>query len=182
MDSRESIEAEIQSLRQRRGAALLAGQTFNDTAIAALNQKLEALADVETAKAEQAREDAAKRATAEVRAAQMEIEDLKAASTKALSESRAAYHLGATTMRTHLETEASLRKAATRAKALGVTVAGVENEFELERKRSLQNRVSRTQTYQQSPEQIRQSYLADGSRRLEVERTAHYAERKHCCC
>src|SRR5262245_30015030 len=100
MENRETIEAEIASLRQKRGAALLQGKKFDDSSITALNQKLEALDDANAFQRELDRQESAKRHAAAVVAINREIEDLKSASAKALADSRAAYHAGAAAMRT----------------------------------------------------------------------------------
>jgi hypothetical protein len=102
------------------------------------HEKLAALEDLESAEVEQAREETAKKRNAEIIAQRTEIEDLKSASAKALTESRAGYAQGAAAMRTHLQTEASLRKAQARLNDLTGAKAPIENQFELERKRSLQ--------------------------------------------
>lgn len=138
MDSRENIEAEIQSLRQRRGAALVAGRKFDNTTLVEAEQKLAALDDVAAEKARLDREEAAKQRQAEVTAAKAEIEDLKAASAKALADSRAGYVQGASAMRLHLQTEASLRKAQAKLNQLTGEKTPIVNEFELARQRSLQ--------------------------------------------
>jgi hypothetical protein len=135
---RETIETQIADLRRQRGFALFHGKKFDDAPIVALQQKLDALADLDSAKAEQAREQSAKQSEAAIKAAKAEVEDLRAASAKALSDSRAAYHQGATAMRLHLQTEASLRKAQAKLNQLTGAQSPITNQFELERKRSLQ--------------------------------------------
>src|SRR5262245_47938667 len=135
----DQIEAQLADLHLQRGHLASHGKDTSKVSaeIMRLHQEQATLADVEAARVEQAREEQDKQHLAAVAAVNREIADFKSASAKALADSRAAYHAGAAAMRTHLETEASLRKAATRAKALGVKVE-VENEFELARKRSLQ--------------------------------------------
>jgi hypothetical protein len=137
MQTLAEVEQALKEAHAERGRALATGVKFDNGRIVRLHERMAELEDVAAAQAEMARKESAKQHAAQVTAINREIEDLMSASAKALSESRAAYHQAAALMRTHLETESSLRKAATRAKQLGVTVA-VENPFELERKRSLQ--------------------------------------------
>jgi hypothetical protein len=109
--NREEIETQIQDLRRQRGFALLHKKKFDDSALTELQRQLDCLADIEAAKAAQANEESAKAAEAEIAATKTEIEQLKLASAEALASSRGAYAQAADAMRTHLETEASLRKA-----------------------------------------------------------------------
>src|SRR5262249_36891003 len=111
---------------------------FDNRKIVDLHEALAAFDDREAAQLEQDREDAATKNKAEITAQRTEIEDLKSASAKALTESRAGYTQGAAAMRTHLQTEASLRKAQARLAELTGAKVSIENQFELERKRSLQ--------------------------------------------
>jgi hypothetical protein len=85
-----------------------------------------------------AEQDSAKIHQVEILATQTEIADLKSASAKALADSRGAYAQGAAAMRTHLQTEASLRKAQAKLNQLTGEQKPIVNQFELERKRSLQ--------------------------------------------
>jgi hypothetical protein len=136
--NREQIEVEIADLRRQRGFALLHKKKFDDSALTELQRQLDCLADMESAKASQANEESAKANEAAIKAAQTEIQDLKAASAKALAESRNAYAAGASAMKTHLATEALLRKAQAKLNQLTGANAPIVNQFELERKRSLQ--------------------------------------------
>jgi hypothetical protein len=135
---REKIEAEIADLRRQRGFALLNGKKFDDAPIIKLQNQLDALADLEAARTAQVLEDTAKAHEAEIAATKTEIEQLKIASAEALADSRGAYAQAAATMRTHLQTEASLRKAQAKLNQLAGAQTPIQNVFELERKRSLQ--------------------------------------------
>lgn len=138
METREAIESRLADLHRQRGHALLHGEKFSNALIVEEHEKLAALQDLESAKIEQAREEATRARQEQITAVRTEIADLTAASTKALSDSRTAYHQGAQTMKTHLQTEASLRKAQVRLNALTGEKTPIQNVFELERKRSLQ--------------------------------------------
>jgi hypothetical protein len=138
MQTREQIETQIADLRRQRGFALLHNKRFDDAPIVALQQKLGALDDVKAEQARLNREDEAKTHQAAIKAAQTEIADLKSASAKALSDSKAGYVQGAASMKLHLQTEASLRKAQSRLNQLTGEQTPITNQFELERKRSLQ--------------------------------------------
>jgi hypothetical protein len=136
--TREEIEVQIADLRRARGFALLHGKRFDDSNLIKLQNQLDAVADIEAARTQQVLEESAKASEAEIKAAQTEIEDLKAASAKALSESRAGYVQGASAMRTHLATEASLRKAMARLNSLTGEKTPIMSEPELHGKRALQ--------------------------------------------
>jgi hypothetical protein len=138
MENRETLENELADLRRQRGYALLHGSKFSDAPIIALQQKLDALADVEAARTQEALDQSAKATEAEIIAAKTEIEQLKLASAEALADSRGAYAQAAAAMRTHLQTEASLRKAQAKLNQLTGAQTPIQNVFELERKRSLQ--------------------------------------------
>jgi hypothetical protein len=138
MNETSDIESQIADLRRERGFALLHGKKFDDSKIAELQRQLEVQADIESAKTAVARELSVRQNEDAVKAAKTEIQDLKAASAKALAESRNAYAAGAAAMKTHLQTEASLRKAMAKLNQLTGTQTPITNQFELERKRSLQ--------------------------------------------
>jgi hypothetical protein len=138
MIDREQIENALADARRARGHALLHGKRYDDSLIVALQQKLDALADLEAAKASQVDKQSAAQREAEIEAAKTEVADLKAASAKALSESRAGYVQGASAMRTHLATEASLRKAMARLNSLTGEKTPITSEPELHGKRALQ--------------------------------------------
>jgi hypothetical protein len=134
----DDIETQIADLRRQRGYAALHGKKFDDSRLLELQRQLEVQADIQSAMTEQAREQSAKQTEAAIKATRTEIEDLKAASAKALSESRNGYAAGAAAMKTHLETEASLRKAQAKLHKLTGEPLPITNHLELERKRSLQ--------------------------------------------
>jgi hypothetical protein len=138
MMDREKIEMEIADLRRARGFALLHGKKYDDAPIIKLQNQLDALADIEAARTQEVLEQSAKATEAEITAARTEIQDLKSASARALADSRGAYARGAANMRLHLQTEASLRKAQAKLNQLTGENAPIVNQFELERKRSLQ--------------------------------------------
>jgi hypothetical protein len=91
-----------------------------------------------TAKASQANEASTAQREAEIKAAKTEVADLQSASAKALADSRAGYHQGASAMRTHLQVEASLRKAIARLNSLSGEKTPIVSEPELHGKRALQ--------------------------------------------
>src|SRR5262245_59119808 len=99
METRADIEAKLECLHKQRGAALLAGKKFDNSVIVAEHEKLAALTDLDNARVEQQREEEARQRQAAVTAINREIEDLMAASAKALAESRTAYHQAAALMR-----------------------------------------------------------------------------------
>jgi hypothetical protein len=133
------IETQIADLRRQRGLCLLHEKKFgDDSKIAELERLLEVQEDIAAAKAAQACEQAAKQNEAAIKAAKIEVQDLKAASAKALSDSRNAYAAGAAAMKLHLQTEASLRKAQAKLNQLTGEKTPITNVFELEKKRSLQ--------------------------------------------
>jgi hypothetical protein len=136
--NREEIEMQIADLRRQRGFALIHKKKFDDSALTELQRQLDCLADMDAARAYEREQESAKIHQAEILATQQEIQDLKAASAKALADSRGAYAQGAAAMRTHLQTEASLRKAQAKLNQLAGTNEPIQNQFELERKRSLQ--------------------------------------------
>jgi hypothetical protein len=136
--NREEIEIQIADLRRARGYALLHNKKFDDSNLIKLQQQLDAVADLEAARTWEIEQDSAKIHQVEIIATQTEIQDLKSASAKALADSRGAYAQGAAAMRTHLQTEASLRKAQAKLNKLTGVNEPIVNQFELERKRSLQ--------------------------------------------
>jgi len=91
MIDRAEIESQIAALRRERGQALLAGKAYNDAPITKLQNELDRLADLEAARTQQANEETAKAAEAEIAATKTEIEQLKIASAEALASSRGAY-------------------------------------------------------------------------------------------
>jgi hypothetical protein len=138
MATRKAIETRLTDLHRKRGYALLHGKNFDNSLIVAEHEKLAALEDLESAEVEQARAETAKKRNAEIIAQRTEIEDLKSASAKALTESRKGYAQGAAAMRLHLQTEASLRKAQAKLNGLTGETTPLTNEFELHGKRALQ--------------------------------------------
>ena len=58
METREQIEIQIQDERRARGYAQMHGKKYDDSIITALNQRLDALVDLESAQTQQARETA----------------------------------------------------------------------------------------------------------------------------
>jgi HSP90 family molecular chaperone len=138
METKEAIESQIADLRRQRGYALLHGKKFNDDLIVSAQRRLDALTDLESAKASQADEQSTAQREAEIKAAKTEVADLQSASAKALSDSRAGYEKGAANMRLHLQTEASLRKAMARLNSLTGEKTPIMSEPELHGKRALQ--------------------------------------------
>ena len=137
-ETREQLETQLADARRQRGYALLHGKKFDDSELTRLQKLLEVQSDIESAKASEAREQTAKQNETAIKAAKTEIEDLRSASAKALADSRAGYVQGAASMKLHLQTEASLRKSMAKLNQLTGAQTPITNQFELERKRSLQ--------------------------------------------
>src|SRR5262245_14562163 len=137
MDSRESIEAEIQSQRQRRGAALLAFKKFDDAAITALNEKLAALDDADAFQRELDRQEATKKHQAEITAIRTELADLDTASIKALAKAETNLRAAVAAMKLHHTHEAAKRKAQAKLNNLTGTKEPIQSEMELHRRGSL---------------------------------------------
>jgi hypothetical protein len=139
METRADVADKICELRFHRGRLAQHGKD-----LASINREI---ADAEAAlavfddreQAEQAdlREQQLEQHATEIKSVRAEIESLRFASANALSDSRAGYVQGAAAMRTHLEHEAALRKQQARLNEMTGAKASIENQFELERKRSM---------------------------------------------
>jgi hypothetical protein len=84
------------------------------------------------------REQLSKQQEEEVARLREEVKTLTEASAKALNESRAGYHQGATSMKAHLEAEASLRSVVVALNRLTGERTTITNAMELQTKRALQ--------------------------------------------
>lgn len=134
------IEQKLSDLHLRRGHLARHGKDTTKVSleIMRLHEMQATLQDVEKAEAQEGREAQANAHQADITKVRTEIADLTAASAKALSESRAAYQKGAQAMRTHLQTESSLRKAQAKLRQLTGENSHIDSEFDLINRRSRQ--------------------------------------------
>jgi hypothetical protein len=134
------IRDRLADLRHARGMLAL-----HNKDLTAINQQIRdaeaAIAveeDLASAQAEVLQAEASENRAEQITAARREIEDLKSASAKSSADSRAGYVAGAAAMKTHLQTEASLRKLQAKLNGLTGERTPIVNEHELKAKRALQ--------------------------------------------
>jgi hypothetical protein len=136
MNDRETIETQLADARRARGFAHLHHKNYDDSVIIALQQKLDALDDVESAKTEQAREGAAAQHDTLLKKTKAEIEDLTAASTAALAEAEVALRKAVAAQRTVHQLEAAKRKKLAELNKLTGSSEPITTEPELHRQNS----------------------------------------------
>jgi hypothetical protein len=141
-ETRETIEAEIADARRARGFAHLHGKKFDDSIIAALNQKLETIDDAAAEQTRQQRTEAGRKYEAEVTALRTEKADAATARMAARREAEAKFREAVDAAKREILHAAAERDAQMRMNRLtgergGAEGAGAEGEIEHIRQLSL---------------------------------------------